>query len=787
MAKTESTAVNELIDLVQSGTPPAAEPSADLFGAPPSSMVGSPRLTAPITARHTGELEPLPPRRSPRATSQHSMLPPAVRMSTAEPERGNTIPPLSQLVPPLSQPAARTPRASTVTPVQRPSVPPPIPQRATGALPVQRASSPPPIAAAPATDAMRARRASSPPPIPTRATGGLPVQRASAPPPIPTRVSSSLSAAAEPARGFEPGELASSWTLDDAATPLHAASSFDSARLPLPSMARTDEGASSFDDDHTPLPSASPFDDDHTPVPGASFDDALAAPPHAALSDDAGTPLPIDVAPMVTRRRASSQGPAVTAAEVSSPPPLPRRTSSQLAVARPSASLPPPHRDAPPPHRDAPRGSAPSFRSRPTVPSSASLPMLPSLPSLPPPTAPVAAPFKPASDRSVAAMPHQYPVIKRPRTVDATGDVIRAENWFELSSAIAKMDQADGTAVVPRPQGDTRRMIKRLIVPAILVGIAGGALGAYVAVDRQKASRARTAAAGTAELRHVMPEAVPTPAAPPEPAPVAMAATDPMAAATAATDPAAAASAATDPATTAAAPTAAPAPVTAIATSSDPAAVREVQTPRGVVTLVDVRINSKPAGATVMLVDNGKTSFLGSTPLATSLDPSRRYDVIFTLPGRPTQMAPLDPTKTSTLDVTLGRGKRSRHAEHRAPALARAVVETPAPAPAPAKPTARAKATARHASAPRQMALADPGFGDTAAGDGTLMVSSKPPCEIVIDGKPTGLTTPQRSIALSAGRHKVTFINAPAGIKKTVAVSIRADKPTKLIQDLMKR
>ena len=32
------------------------------------------------------------------------------------------------------------------------------------------------------------------------------------------------------------------------------------------------------------------------------------------------------------------------------------------------------------------------------------------------------------------------------------------------------------------------------------------------------------------------------------------------------------------------------------------------------------------------------------------------------------------------------------------------------------------------------------------------MISSKPPCEIVIDGKSTGLTTPQRAISLSGRR-----------------------------------
>ena len=73
----------------------------------------------------------------------------------------------------------------------------------------------------------------------------------------------------------------------------------------------------------------------------------------------------------------------------------------------------------------------------------------------------------------------------------------------------------------------------------------------------------------------------------------------------------------------------------------------------------------------------------------------------------------------------------------------------------------------------------------TPTGDGVLMIASKPPCEIYVDGKATGLTTPQKAIALPAGTHKITFVNSAESIKKTVSVSITADKSTKLIQDLM--
>jgi hypothetical protein len=584
MAKTESTAVNELIDLVTSGQQQALpDPSADLFSSPKSTKVNPARMTSPLPPmRGAGEVEPLPRGRAPNATSQ-TQLP--VRMSTADPTRGNTIPPLSR----------------------PPSTPP---KRATSANPAVRASG------------------------------------SALPPPRP-----------------------------------------------------------------------------------------------------------------------------------SSAPPVPRRASS-------------------------PRASSPSsLRTRPTVPS------VPSLPPLPPLTAPVAAPFESNPFGALPVVPQQFPIVGRPQTVDATGDIVKADNWFDVSAAVHKVD-LDGTAVVPRPTNpDTLSLIKKLAVPTIILAIIGIMVGGFFAFDGDGGKKKKTSAASapalsaappaesrvamsaapsaetpapavaaepptkaeevakqevaqqeaaaeasgsmlpaatTAALTHTPPPAAPAPTRVTVPAPVAAPA------------PAAAAAAA-----------AAPAPVKAVAPSSTPAPIREVQTSRGVVKLVDVRIDSKPSGATVMLVDNGKTSFLGSTPLATSLDPSRKYDVIFTSPGRPTQMAPLDPAKTSRLDVTLSRGKSGSRAKKEATASAPLgdsfidkTVETP-----------KADKPAPKAAAP--------------VGQGTLMVSSKPPCEILIDGKPTGLTTPQRSIPVAAGTHKVTFVNEAEGIKKTVTVSITADQSTKLIQDLM--
>jgi hypothetical protein len=70
---------------------------------------------------------------------------------------------------------------------------------------------------------------------------------------------------------------------------------------------------------------------------------------------------------------------------------------------------------------------------------------------------------------------------------------------------------------------------------------------------------------------------------------------------------------------------------------------------------------------------------------------------------------------------------------------------------------------------------------------GILVLGSKPPCEIYIDGSATGLHTPQKEIRMSVGRHRVTLMNNEFGIKESFNVDIKADAPEKLIKDYSDR
>ncbi len=113
------------------------------------------------------------------------------------------------------------------------------------------------------------------------------------------------------------------------------------------------------------------------------------------------------------------------------------------------------------------------------------------------------------------------------------------------------------------------------------------------------------------------------------------------------------------------APTVAPLPAAPVAPSHPPVA------------LVDLRLDSTPAGASVIIVDRGKSAPLGTTPLQASVDPSREYDLVFTLPGRPPRLEHVDPKSRVAVSVSL---------------------DSPA-APVAAPPHHRAKAKAKRSSA----------------------------------------------------------------------------------------
>ncbi len=197
------------------------------------------------------------------------------------------------------------------------------------------------------------------------------------------------------------------------------------------------------------------------------------------------------------------------------------------------------------------------------------------------------------------------------------------------------------------------------------------------------------------------------------------------------------------------------APVPAATVTPAPPATPPVTQP----TLATVRVETQPAGATAMLVDDGKTTLIGTTPVDAQLDRTREYDVILTLEDHETHIEHLDPSSNQHVMVVL------------------AAEEAPAPAPTPAP-------VHHHHNNPKKVEHTV--VAEKQAATGSLKVSSKPSCSIVIDGKTTGMTTPQASIALAVGHHDVTLVNAEEGIHLTTEVEISADHATQLVQDFTK-
>lgn len=77
-----------------------------------------------------------------------------------------------------------------------------------------------------------------------------------------------------------------------------------------------------------------------------------------------------------------------------------------------------------------------------------------------------------------------------------------------------------------------------------------------------------------------------------------------------------------------------------------------------------------------------------------------------------------------------------------------------------------------------------PAAAAPAATHATLMIGSKPPCRIFIDGKDTGLTTPNRAVRVPAGRHTITLVNQELGIRHAETLNITGGRKAKMIRDL---
>ena len=71
-----------------------------------------------------------------------------------------------------------------------------------------------------------------------------------------------------------------------------------------------------------------------------------------------------------------------------------------------------------------------------------------------------------------------------------------------------------------------------------------------------------------------------------------------------------------------------------------------------------------------------------------------------------------------------------------------------------------------------------------ATGSGFLRIGSKPWTTIALDGKDTGLHTPQTQMKVAAGSHRITLSNPQFKIRQTFSVDIKAGETITVIKDL---
>jgi hypothetical protein len=211
----------------------------------------------------------------------------------------------------------------------------------------------------------------------------------------------------------------------------------------------------------------------------------------------------------------------------------------------------------------------------------------------------------------------------------------------------------------------------------------------------------------------------------------------------------------------------------------------------------------------VSLIVDGKRETIGPSPAKTKLDPRKSYQVLFEKPGFVSINRPIVFTGTNIEKIAVNLERAGSTAEplvvgdaKKEPKLPKTEKVEKTDRPEKSDKTEKSEKSDKTVAKTEPKAeekKAEPKVEDkkvepkvdsapaSGKGTGTLLLGSKPPCDIFIDGKETGLQTPQRDIKLNAGKHKITLVNNEFGIKETFVVEIKADTVEKQIKDYSDR
>jgi hypothetical protein len=194
---------------------------------------------------------------------------------------------------------------------------------------------------------------------------------------------------------------------------------------------------------------------------------------------------------------------------------------------------------------------------------------------------------------------------------------------------------------------------------------------------------------------------------------------------------------------------------------------------------------STPPGATVSLIVDGKRQPLGDSPAKAPLDPRITYQVLFEKAGyvsvnRPVVISGALEERINVVLEKAGTVGTADPPKTDPPRTNPPKTDPPKTNPPKTDPPKIVKTDPPKVDPPK---VDPPKVDPPRIGTGTLMLGSKPSCEIYVDGATTGLYTPQPSLKLRAGPHKITLINNEFGIRDSFNVEISPDKPTKMIKD----
>jgi serine/threonine-protein kinase len=186
--------------------------------------------------------------------------------------------------------------------------------------------------------------------------------------------------------------------------------------------------------------------------------------------------------------------------------------------------------------------------------------------------------------------------------------------------------------------------------------------------------------------------------------------------------------------------------------------------------LATIKPGENAEEARVLLVSGSERRPLPSLPIKVDISVDKPYSIVATKKGFADYEAKIefeDGQAERTFVVSLS--PPSTAAATPAPAAA-APKETPS-APAPAAPRASTPAFL-----PKPAAGGDeaPAAKPAATGNGTLNISSNPPSNVILDGKPLG-STPKAGISVSPGSHTVMFVHPEHG-RKAKTVTVEAGK-----------